>query len=291
MFGNDVDKSPETPQGKSRTGVIWLLFCGLVLTAAGNLYQLVRSDNLARDVALVRLSTQRDIAKLTNDGVAAVADSQQRFDYLKNQIDGVTDTTMRQARFEFKRSDLQLAQNVEKKQQEVSGQLADLKVDTSAKLGLLVGDLEKTGSDVKRVEGNVEAIGSDVKRVAGGLGVVSSQVATNAQELAALKELGERDYYDFRLTKTKAPQKFGDIRLALKKADPKHNRYTVQVTADDKLVEKNDRTINEPVQLYVSGCRQPYEIVVNQVKKDEVIGYVASPKLKTQRTHSVSASL
>jgi hypothetical protein len=291
MFGNDVDKSHEAPHGRSYAGLIWLLFCGLVLTAAGNLYQLVRSDNLARDVALVRLSTQRDIAKLTNDGVAAVTDSQQRFEFLKNQIDGTTDTTMRQARFEFKRGDSQLAQNLDKKHQEVSGQLSDLKLDTSTKLGLLSSDLEKTDSDVKRVEGDVESIGSDVKRVEGGLGTVSSEVATNAKELAALKELGERDYFEFHLTKSKVPQKFGDIRLVLKKADPRHNRYTVQVAADDKLVEKSDRTINEPVQLYVSGNRQPYEIVVNQVKKDEVIGYVATPKMKSRKSPSVSASL
>jgi hypothetical protein len=295
MFGNNVDKTPETPRGRSYAGVIWLLFFGLVLTAAGNLYQLVRSDNLAREVALVRLSTQRDIAKLTNDGTAAVADTQQRFEYLKNQIDGVTDTTMRQARFELKRGDSQLAQNLEKKHQEatnqLAGQLSDLKVDTGTKLDVLATEIDRTGSEVKLVESGLDSIGSDVKRVEGGLDSINSAVATNAKELAVLKELGERDLYQFRLTKTSAPQKFGEIRLLLKKADAKHNRFTLQVTADDKLVEKTDRTINEPVQFYVSGNRQPYEIVVNQVKKDEVIGYVAAPKRKMSKSSAVSASL
>jgi hypothetical protein len=53
--------------------------------------------------------------------------------------------------------------------------------------------------------------------------------------------------------------------------------------ADDKHIEKKDKTINEPVQLYVSDNRQPYEIVVNQVKKDEVVGYLATPKVKVAR--------
>jgi hypothetical protein len=49
--------------------------------------------------------------------------------------------------------------------------------------------------------------------------------------------------------------------------------------ADDKRVEKRDRSINEPVQFYVSRARQPYEIVVNEVQKDRVVGYLAVPKV------------
>ena len=148
-------------------------------------------------------------------------------------------------------------------------QLSDLKENTSSKLDQVHGDLEKTGTDLKRVMGD--------------LGVMSGEVATNSKQLSALRDLGERNYYEFDLSKTKEPQKVGDIRLLLKNADPKHNRFTVAVYADDKIVEKKDRMINEPVQLYVAGSRQPYEIVVNQVKKNEVIGYLATPKLRTPR--------
>jgi hypothetical protein len=98
-----------------------------------------------------------------------------------------------------------------------------------------------------------------------------------------LRELGERNYFEFDLGKANLPQKVGDIRLVLKKSDPKHNRYTLQVMADDKTVEKRDKTINEPVQLYVSGSHQSYEIVVNEVKKNEVIGYLSTPRVKAQR--------
>jgi len=50
------------------------------------------------------------------------------------------------------------------------------------------------------------------------------------------------------------------------------------VVADDKTTEKKDRTINEPVQFYVAKAKQPYEIVINQVKKDQIVGYLATPK-------------
>jgi hypothetical protein len=74
-------------------------------------------------------------------------------------------------------------------------------------------------------------------------------------------------------------KKVGNVTLTLKKSDPKHNRYTIAVLADDKLVEKRDKTINEPVQLYTASSKQPYEIVVNKVKKDGVVGYLATPKV------------
>jgi hypothetical protein len=55
------------------------------------------------------------------------------------------------------------------------------------------------------------------------------------------------------------------------------------VIADDKRVEKKDRTVNEPVQFLLSRATQPYELVVNDIKKDFISGYVAAPKVQTKR--------
>jgi hypothetical protein len=41
--------------------------------------------------------------------------------------------------------------------------------------------------------------------------------------------------------------------------------------------------VNEPIQFYTSKARQPYEIVVNSVKKDAISGYLATPKVQTTR--------
>jgi hypothetical protein len=76
----------------------------------------------------------------------------------------------------------------------------------------------------------------------------------------------------------------GDVLIQLKKADPKNNRYTIELSADDKKVEKKDRTVNEPLQFVIaSRTRQPYEIVVNDVKKDQIAGYLSVPKVQTVR--------
>jgi hypothetical protein len=85
------------------------------------------------------------------------------------------------------------------------------------------------------------------------------------------------------LTKEKTPRKVGDVQMRLKSADMKKNRYTLELIADDKLVEKKDKTINEPVQFMLSRATQPFEIVVNEVKKDMIAGYISAPKVQQTR--------
>jgi hypothetical protein len=105
-------------------------------------------------------------------------------------------------------------------------------------------------------------------------------IATNGKEIQQLRAMGDRNIYEFTISKKAGMQKVGDVQIRLTKTDPKHNRYTVAVMADDKLVEKKDKTTNEPVQFYAAaGSRTPYEVVVNEVDKDTIKGYMATPKL------------
>ena len=112
----------------------------------------------------------------------------------------------------------------------------------------------------------------------GDLDIQSGLIATNAKELAALRERGDRSYLDLMLPREKNFRKIGDIQVRLKSADPKRNRYTLELIVNDKTIEKKDRTINEPVQFILSRDSQPHELVVNEIRKDLVIGYLATPK-------------
>jgi hypothetical protein len=127
---------------------------------------------------------------------------------------------------------------------------------------------------------------ANLKHATGELDSHSSLIATNAKELQALRELGERNYSEFTITKAKQPTRVGDVMVQLKKVDPKRNRFTIAITADDKTVEKRDRTLNEPIQFYTLKARQPDEIVVNQVRKDTIVGYLATPKVQSGRAGS-----
>jgi hypothetical protein len=114
----------------------------------------------------------------------------------------------------------------------------------------------------------------------------SSQLApapSDAKLQAAIQQLGERNYYEFKLAKTEAPERVSDVQIRLVSADPALNRYTIILIADNKTIEKRDKALNERVQFYLSQASQPYELVVNEIRKDMIIGYISAPKVQQTR--------
>jgi chromosome segregation ATPase len=169
------------------------------------------------------------------------------------------------------------------KQAELIGQVKQTAETTSSKLTDVSTDVGTVKSDLSNTKSELETTISNLKRVNGDLDSHASLIATNGKELAALRALGERNYVEFTLPKAKHAQRVGDISLRLEKLDLKKNRFTVEVTADDQVTEKKDRTLNEPIQFYTSKAKQPYEIVVNKVSKDTIVGYLATPKVQNGR--------
>lgn len=162
-------------------------------------------------------------------------------------------------------------------------ELSRITADTDARVGSLTGTVENVEQDVAKTQKELEATISDLKTVRGDLGLQSGLIATNGKELNALRQLGERNYFNFDIGKNKQPQKVGAIRIRLKKSDRKRNRFTIELWADDRRIEKKNKTLLEPVQFYVLGSRIPYEIVVQKVEKNRIAGYLATPKVATRR--------
>jgi chromosome segregation ATPase len=287
----------EAPRSSSHTGLFATLSIGLAAALIMDGVLLVRSNHLTDQIAQNQDSTRQQMNKLGN-ATSALLD--QRLATLNDDIaaevkgaETSAANALRQARAQTQKQAAELRASLDQEQQQVTGELSDLKNATSAtdtKVSAVSSDVDGVKTDVSGVKTDLSSTkqdldktSADLKRAMGDMGVMSGLIATNSKDLQALRELGDRNYTEFDLNKTAMQKKIGDVVLSLKKADPKHNRYTLAVNADDKLVEKKDRTINEPVQLYVHNSRQPYEIVVNQVKKDEVIGYIATPKVQLAR--------
>jgi hypothetical protein len=112
----------------------------------------------------------------------------------------------------------------------------------------------------------------------GDLGVQSGLIANTRGDLEALKHKGDRQYYEFTLLKGAKPQAFSTVALQLKKTDPKRGKYTLNVTADDKTIEKKDRNQSEPVQFYTGRDHMLYELVAWSVDKNKITGYLSTPK-------------
>src|SRR5271157_3235008 len=141
-------------------------------------------------------------------------------------------------------------------------------------------DVNKLNGDVSGVKNDLDATKSKLDRATGDMGVMSGLIARNHDDLEELKRKGDRNYYEFTLQKSKTPQRIGPVQISLSKADQKKSKYTVTVLADDKSIEKKDKTAGEPVQFYVKGTARyaPYELVVFDVGKNQVTGYLSTPK-------------
>jgi len=175
---------------------------------------------------------------------------------------------------------------LQQQHKELSAQLGEMRTaadSTEKRVSGIVSEVSAVRTGVKETRSEVDRTLADLRSVRGDLGVQSGLIATNAKELAALRALGDRDYIEFDLPKTRTPQRVGDVSLLLRKSDQKRSRFTLDLIANDKKVEKKDRNINEPVQFYLARARMPYEIVVNEVRKDRILGYLAAPKLRAAR--------
>ena len=284
-----------------RNAAVGVLAAGLVIALAGNGYLLVRSNHLNEDLAKNESTTQAQIAKLSDSNNMLREQDKQRLDTMQEQVKKDVQSANAYAAVAVKRArgdaqkqveDLnhKLAEQTEQQQQIVNNQFDQMKNVTDSKFTEVSGNVNTVKTNVEEVKANVAATQAeltktslDLKRAMGDMGVMSGLIATNSKDLDSLRALGERNYMEFDIAKNQGSRKLGDVTLALKKSDTKRNRFTMEVVADDKRVEKKDKTINEPVQFYMNGNMQPYEIVVNQVTKDRVIGYLSTPKVKLAR--------
>ena len=141
-------------------------------------------------------------------------------------------------------------------------------------------DVNKLGTDVSGVKNDLEATKGRLDRATGDMGVMSGLIARNHDDLEELKRRGDRNYYEFTINKAKTPQHVGPVAISLTKTDAKKSKYTILVLADDKSIEKKDKTAGEPVQFYMKGATRtsPYEIVVFDVNKSQITGYLSTPK-------------
>ena len=166
--------------------------------------------------------------------------------------------------------------DVDTLRKESASKLAEVQQEANTKLGSVSNDVSGVKEDVAAVRRDLSRELTDVKTV------LSDGIARNATELAQLRQKGEREYFELDIQKNQKPpfQRVGDIQISLTKTDAKKHKYSVMIQADDNRLEKRDRTANEPVQFLVGRDQLRYELVINSVTKDEIRGYLSTPKNK-----------
>lgn len=298
-----MNSQPTTPSTQATatssapTGVAPLVAsAALAVTLAFGGYQMWRNNQLEDQIGRIQSANMNELSAIKQLTAASTAATRQTLDELNDQLRS-TQTRAEQATAMARNSSAavekrtrnlltELTAQQKSQQAEVEQTLEAIRSASeanAAKVGEVATEVGSVKTEVATHKTQLETALADLKSVRGDLGVQSGLIATNASELAALRELGERNYYEFNIAKNDKVKKVGNINLALRKADIKRSKFNLDVIADDRKIEKKDKTLNEPVQFYVQGSRQPFELVVNQIQKDRIIGYLAVPKTMQAR--------
>jgi uncharacterized protein (DUF2141 family) len=163
----------------------------------------------------------------------------------------------------------------------------DTGVHTELATKAATDDLKNVDTKVGGVRTDLDSTREDLKMARSEMGTL---IARNHDEIDQLRRLGERDYIEFTIAGKNKPQKVGNLTVELKGVNEKKGQFTVNMTAEDRSLQKKNRALNEPIFFYLSGTKIPEELVINKVGKDTVSGYVSVPKANSQPAASASSS-
>jgi DNA repair exonuclease SbcCD ATPase subunit len=247
----------------------WILLVLAIIFVAGSVYGYV--------------TTQQHVEKLTADlssSQAQVAELQKRMQSAEAQEEtlgeklGMTKKELSQRAAELQAQQKAAESRLEEEQKasqeqlgQVSGEVAGVKTD--------VGGVK---TDVASTKADLESTKQKLQSTIGDLGVQSGLIAHTRDDLEVLKHKGDRNYYEFTLLKGAKPQPVATVSLQLKKTDEKHGKFTLNVTSDDRTIEKKDRNVAEPIQFYSGRDHMLFELVVWTVDKKKATGYLSTPK-------------
>jgi hypothetical protein len=244
----------------------WILLALALIYVAGSLYFIFDLRGRLDQINKEQTASKIQLADLGKRMQSAEADDEtlaQQVGLTKKEMVSRSAELMRQQRA----SEARLAEQQKQEISAVSGEVAGVKTD--------VGGVK---TDVASAKADLEATKAKLQSAIGDLGVQSGLIANTRGDLEILKHKGDRNYYEFTLIKGAKSQPVSTVGLQLKKTDVKKGKFTLDVTSDDKTIEKKDRNVSEPIQFYSGRDRMLYELVVWTVDKNKATGYLSTPK-------------
>lgn len=252
------------PEHQSNIGK-WILLGLAIGYVAASLFFIFDLRAKLEKVNQAQASDQTQIADLTKRMQSAEADSET----LAQQM-GMTKKELAARAQELQRQRASMAKMAEEQKTQINA--------VASEVGNVKTDVGGVKTDLSTTKQSLEATIAKLESTRGDLGMQSGLIANTRADLEALKHRGDRNYYEFTLLKGAKSQAISTIALQLKKTDPKKGKYTLNVTSDDRTIEKKDKNASEPVQFYNGRDHMLYELVVWTVDKNKVTGYLSTPK-------------
>ena len=238
-----------------RSGMATALAAGaIVVLLCANIYLYVQIDHLRGDLTDAQATLKAQGAELGSlretSSVSAAAQSQ-HVDALKAELA----EEQKSARTMSSQAKAEALAHADQLNKQIEAAQAKMQAETAAEIGSV-----KQAADT--ANNKIADVSTDV-------GTVKTNLASTNADL-------QKTIADLKSAK-------GDLGVQSGLIATNGTELALEVMADDKVTEKKDRSINEPVQFYTGRATQPYELVVNQVQKNVIVGYLSTPKVQTSR--------
>jgi outer membrane murein-binding lipoprotein Lpp len=247
----------------------WIALLLAVIYVAGSVYFFYMLRGRIDELSKGQSASNSEIAELTKRMQSAESDSEA----LAKQL-GMTKKELADRSAELQREQHAAEQRLTEEQKKEASRISQVSGDVSS----VKTDVGGVKTDVASTKTELTATIAKLQSTIGDLGVQSGLIANTRADLEVLKHKGDRNYYEFTLIKGASPQPVSTISLQLKKTDPKRGKFTINVSADDRTIEKKDRNVSEPIQFYTGRDHMLYELVVWSVDKKQATGYLSTPK-------------
>jgi len=138
--------------------------------------------------------------------------------------------------------------------------------------------IDDTRTGLAATQGNLDSTRTEL----------TGSIAHTHDELVMLQKKGERNYAEFDLSKQKEFKRAGIVELRLKKANGKHQFADLEMMVNDRNLSQKHVNLFQPVMFYMPDSPQPVEIVINDIGKDHIHGYVSSSKYRQSELASMT---
>jgi len=283
-----VDEAPQN-QNITSSGPWVVVFVILGLLVIGEIYTLAKIGSigsLKTEQASLKTAMQQSTDQLASKLSSFEDQSAQQLDALRGELDstakrmGSTGRALTHARTMVSKLEKQTQAQADELKQEIAKKADDEKV------GALSQDVSATKTDLGTTKQNVDQLTKDLGMARSEMGTL---IARNHDDIETLRKLGMRDYYEFTLTKNQE-QTVAGIGLTLKKTNIKHHRFNLNVLTNDMEIQKNNRTLDEPIFFSAGGSKSFDELVINKEDANSVTGYLSTAKFSQPELATASSN-
>lgn len=116
---------------------------------------------------------------------------------------------------------------------------------------------------------------------------LTGSIAHTHDELVTLEKRGQKNYTEFDIVKSRDFRREGPFSVKLRKANVKHQYADLDLIVDDRTLTQKHVNLYQPVLFSTPDSPQPVEVVINQIDKNHIHGYIAAPKYRQSELASM----